>query len=54
VCEHKGSVGQVEDIELEHVAPELNCELERSKCVLGRESGRATVADAREVTVRTA
>ena len=48
VREDERPVGEVEDVELQHVAAELHRELERRERVLGRERGGAAVADARE------
>ena len=52
VREDEGAVGEVEDVELEHVAPELHRERERLQCVLGREGGGATMTDAGEPSFR--
>ena len=52
--EHERPVDEVEHVELEHVAPELDRELERRERVLGRERGRTAMADARELARRPA
>jgi hypothetical protein len=49
VCEHDGSVDEVEDVELERVATELDGELQRLQRVLRRERRCSPVADAGEL-----
>src|SRR5215210_2803311 len=50
--EHERSVGDVEDVELEHVAAQLDRQLQRAQCVLGRKRRGASMADAGEVPGR--
>src|SRR5437763_7444965 len=50
--EHERPVLQIEDVELEHVATELNRELERAQRVLGRERRGTAVPDAGEIPVQ--
>jgi hypothetical protein len=45
VREDERPVDEIEDVEFEHVAAELDRKLERAKCVLGRERRRAAVTD---------
>ena len=52
--EHECPVGERQNVELEHVAAELDRELERLQRVLRRERGRAAMPDARELAGRPA
>ena len=55
LCEKVGRpVDEIQDVELEHVAPELDGELERAQRVLRCECRRATVPDARKLAGRPA
>ena len=54
VGEHDRPVDKREDVELEHVAAELDGQLQRFERVLGRECRSAAVADAREPARRPA
>ena len=49
--EHERPVLQIEDVELEHVATELDCELQGSQRVLWCQRGRTAVPDAGELPV---
>ena len=51
VREHERPVHEVENVELEHVAAELDRKLESAQRVLRRERRRAAVTDTREVAV---
>src|SRR5438093_9354562 len=50
--EHERPVLQIEDVELEHVATELDGELQGSQRVLWRQRGRTAVPDAGELPVQ--
>ena len=52
VREDERAVGEVEDVELQHVAAELHRELERLQRVLRRQRGSAAVTDAGEPAFR--
>ena len=52
--EHERTVDEVEHVELEHVAAELDRELEGRERVLGRERGGTAMADARKLARRPA
>jgi hypothetical protein len=54
MSQYERAVDVVEDVELEHVAAELDRELEGTQCVLGRQRRRTTVADASEFARRPA
>jgi hypothetical protein len=49
VREHERAIREVEDVELEHVAAELDRKLQAAQCVLACERRRAAVANAGEL-----
>src|SRR4029450_4721441 len=51
VRQHERPVVEVEDVELEHVTAEVDCELERRDGVLGGERRRAAMPDPRKGAV---